>query len=240
MAREPFDKTGIYLEIETCLECPHCKRYRTLRAGFANDYHCNHPQIRGCNDDPERPGKLIMGYVEYSRDEKPVPPWCPIRHTDCAQKILWLEEQLLIDSRDTEWAKIKQEEIDRLKEEIEAHEIYLADLRNKYGKLHTYWQLVSLEGEYKFATYTFKELKDANKNFVQLLKMPGNMGCDRACSVCTTQCPTPSFLIPRDDIEVIPDVPHPEPEPEEVEDRKLPEGWISLKKCHKVDYDEEL
>lgn len=42
----------------------------TPNSGFATDHYCKHPDIVS---------KKVMGYVEYSNDEMPVPAWCPLR-----------------------------------------------------------------------------------------------------------------------------------------------------------------
>jgi hypothetical protein len=173
--------------------------YRTLNAGFAIDYHCTHPEVKGCGDDPNRPGKKIMGYVEWSTDEEPVPDWCPLLHQNCQEKIDWLETQLLSDATTSDWAKQYLIEIDRLRGELLESEAYLADLRNKYGKLHTYWQLMGLDGEYKLASYNFEDLKETNAKFVELLKFEGNLACSRECNDCAEQCGQRSFLIKREE-----------------------------------------
>ena len=69
MAREPFEKVTIRIEhtIETCDECPKVVQSRTVGAGLAYDYTCS------------LLGRKIMGYVEYSVDENPVPEDCPLR-----------------------------------------------------------------------------------------------------------------------------------------------------------------
>jgi hypothetical protein len=180
--RDKFEKTTIVLEVETCKECPMCTNHRTLQAGFAIDYHCNHPLMTGCGDDPNRPGKLIMGYVEYSVDEKPVPDWCP----------------LVKDYVETVADDILLGHVEEMRKEIDAHDVYIANLRNKYGRLHTYWQLQNLDQEYKLASYNFEELKQANHEFVKLLKFTGSAICDRHCTDCLLQCDDRSFLIKRE------------------------------------------
>ena len=65
MPREPFPKVIIAFEIETCKECPFVKVERTPGAGFAVDYYCGET------------GNKVMGYVEWSSDENPVPTTCP-------------------------------------------------------------------------------------------------------------------------------------------------------------------
>ena len=78
--REPFKKTKIQFEIETCKECPFCVNVRTIGAGRADDYHCAHNRSKHVPDDEIRKDyPKVMHYVEWSSDEDPVPVWCPIR-----------------------------------------------------------------------------------------------------------------------------------------------------------------
>ena len=62
-----FPLVVIQLEINSCIECPKVKVSRTPGAGSADDYFCtkNH--------------RMVMAYVEWSSDVKPVPDWCPLR-----------------------------------------------------------------------------------------------------------------------------------------------------------------
>jgi len=69
-----MEKTKIVLELEKCSDgCPHCRISRTKNAGCAADYHCE------LKKDDDGNIKMIMGYVEYSGDYKPIPDWCPLR-----------------------------------------------------------------------------------------------------------------------------------------------------------------
>jgi hypothetical protein len=61
-------KTKILLQLETCKPCPYVDVRETPGAGYALDYHCTHANNR-----------IVMGYVEWESEEKPVPSWCPHR-----------------------------------------------------------------------------------------------------------------------------------------------------------------
>ena len=77
--------TKIVLERPNCIEilvdgkqyqdtCAFCTCERTPEAGYAYDYFCEHPQMI------EMEGKrfMVMGYVEWSSDHKPIPTHCPL------------------------------------------------------------------------------------------------------------------------------------------------------------------
>lgn len=56
-------------ELASCRDCPMVESKPTPRAGYgAYDYFCT------ANDNVK-----VMGYVEWQKDEKPVPEWCPYR-----------------------------------------------------------------------------------------------------------------------------------------------------------------
>jgi len=64
------NKVIIKLEVENdCRKCPFCNCERTIDAGYAFDYHCTKTEDN----------RMIMGYVEYMNDIKPIPDWCPFR-----------------------------------------------------------------------------------------------------------------------------------------------------------------
>ncbi len=74
MARKPFEKVKVAFEFETCKECPKVRSERTPQAGCADDYYCT--EARDITTGKHR---MVMGYVEYSSDENPIPEWCPRR-----------------------------------------------------------------------------------------------------------------------------------------------------------------
>ena len=57
------------IEINRCDECPKVRTERTPGAGCATDYYCT----------ATRRDKKVMGYIEWSREMKPVPKWCPLK-----------------------------------------------------------------------------------------------------------------------------------------------------------------
>lgn len=68
--------TTIGLKLKHCADgCPHCKSFPTPRSGFAYDFHCD--LVKDPTDDSGI--KMVMGYVEYKSDYRPVPDWCPLR-----------------------------------------------------------------------------------------------------------------------------------------------------------------
>lgn len=75
---------AIKLEIKRCMDgCPHCKKYYTIGAGCADDYHCELvPHVPRENEDLNRTrtdvGRMVSGYVEWDREKNDVPDWCPL------------------------------------------------------------------------------------------------------------------------------------------------------------------
>jgi hypothetical protein len=63
-------KTTVVIEValEDCRKCPECGNKLTKGYGFTTDYFCK-----------LKNNKITSGYVEWERDVKPVPDWCPLR-----------------------------------------------------------------------------------------------------------------------------------------------------------------
>ena len=75
----------IAIKIDRCDQgCPHCKQYRTLGVGCADDYHCeivDEPPYEGEVPYHKRMdvGRLIMSYIEWDSEKIMIPAWCPLR-----------------------------------------------------------------------------------------------------------------------------------------------------------------
>lgn len=68
----PKDKlpiVTIQLKIRCCDECPKVDSEHTSGTGFGVDYYCTLIS----------PKKLVMGYIEWDREKKPIPDWCPLK-----------------------------------------------------------------------------------------------------------------------------------------------------------------
>lgn len=85
--RDKFPKVTIAVQIETCAKCPYVQTVGTIGAGFADDYHCGYGAGNYLSEDEKRALPKVMHYVETSRDEKPVPDWCPIKLNGNAETI---------------------------------------------------------------------------------------------------------------------------------------------------------
>lgn len=77
-------KTKIRWEatLEKCKECPFSKTEVTVGAGCADDRVCSLTPdgIRARHWSTSGPYyKVVRGYIESSREEPPVPDWCPLR-----------------------------------------------------------------------------------------------------------------------------------------------------------------
>lgn len=62
-------RTSILLSILGCDECPKVSVNHTPGSGYAQDYYCT----------AVTPPKMVMGYIEWDREKKEVPGWCPFR-----------------------------------------------------------------------------------------------------------------------------------------------------------------
>lgn len=67
MSSRQKKKIVFIYEIDTCINCPLVYSEQTSSAGFALDYFCS----------AVKPMKQVMSYVEWPRDFKEVPDWCP-------------------------------------------------------------------------------------------------------------------------------------------------------------------
>lgn len=137
------------LEVKDCQDCPNCKRTK-----YYTEDSWEHAEDFWCT--------LVAADNTKDRD--------PQRHGMVYKKIAGYVEWRKEMPEVPEWCPIRSKE--------ERYSDYLADLRNKYGRIHSYFQFKEIdereEGAFAGAAKCLAELEETiisdNRFFVDLLK----------------------------------------------------------------------